>query len=241
MYSKAHVSKARDSKPQVATRRPLALTVSALALLALSACGMPGSPSPSGGSTPSGSSSSSPSATPTEEPEPVAATVVVTALTLRVIGDDGSTMADLPYFSTDASAAVEALRDALGAPTTSSIAASNCVYATTKYDWGGLILADPAATTAISGARFSVYLTTATTPGGVALQGPSTVTVGMTTATALAAAPGTAAIDYGSGFGAIPLEAGDSSAPMDAWGAVAYLNGGVVNAIDSPVYFYGEC
>jgi len=235
MFSKSHVS-----QPPTATgRRTLALAVSALALLVLSACGMPVSPSPttSGGSTPSESAS----ATPTEEPEPEAATVIATALTLRVIGDDGSTMADLSYFSTDVSAAIEALTDALGAPTTSSIAASNCVYATTKYDWGGLILADPAATTAISGARFSVYLTAAATPGGVALEGPSTVTVGMTTAAALAAAPGTAYIDYGSDFGAIPLEAGDSSAPLEAWGAVAYLHGGVVNSIDSPVYFYGEC
>ena len=230
------------TKPHTATsRRPLAFAVSALALLALSACGMPGA-TPSSSGSPSGSSSSSPSpsATPTEVPEPEAATVHVTALTVQVIGDDGSTMADLPYFSADVSTAVAALTEALGTPVTSSIAAGSCVYATTKYDWGGVILADPAATTAISGAHFSVYLTAAATPGGVVLEGPSGVTVGMTTATALAAA-GTEFIDYGSGFGAIPLDAGDSSPRDNAWGTVAYTNGGVVNAIDSPVYYFGEC
>ena len=230
------------TKPQLATRRrPLAIAVSALALLALSACGMPGSTPTSSGS-PSGSSSStpSPSATPTEVPAPEAATVHVSALTVQVIGDDGSTMVDLPYFTTDVSTAVEALTEALGAPVTSSIAAGSCVYATTKYDWGGVILADPAATTAIAGAHFSVYLTAAATPGGVVLEGPSAVTVGMTIAAAVAASGGEF-IDYGSGFGAIPLDAGDSSPHDNAWGAVAYTNGGVVNAIDSPVYYFGEC
>jgi hypothetical protein len=230
------------SKPQVSLRRPLALAVSALALLALSACGMPGPTPSSSGGTPSGTatSSPSPSATPTEEPAPEAATVHVTALTVQVIGDDGSTMADLPYFSADVSSAVAALTDALGAPVTSSVAASSCTYATTKYDWGGLILADPAATTAISGAHFSIYLTAPATPGGVRLEGPSAVTVGMATPDALAAA-GTEFIDYGSGFGAVTLDAGDSSARLDAWGTVAYTNGGVVNSIDSPVYYFGEC
>jgi len=85
-----------------------------------------------------------------------------------------------------------------------------------------------------------VYLTAAATPGGVVLEGPSAVTVGMTTATAVAASGGEF-IDYGSGFGAIPLDAGDSSPRDNAWGAVAYTNGGVVNAIDSPVYYFGEC
>jgi hypothetical protein len=231
----------------VATRRrPLALAVSAIALLALSACGMPGPAPSSSGPSPSGSSTStaspSPSATtPTEEPTPEAATVHVSALTVQVIGDDGSTIADLPFYEADASAAVTALTEALGAPVTSTVAASSCSYATTKYDWGGVILADPAATTAIAGAHFSIYLTAAATPGGVVLEGPSGVTVGMTSAAALAAVPGTAFIDYGSGFGAVPLDAGDSSSDLNAWGTVAYTNGGVINAIDSPVYYYGEC
>jgi hypothetical protein len=233
-------SKPQVSKPQL--RRPLAVAVSALALLALSACGMPGSsPSPSGSPGGSSSSSPSPSATPTEEPAPEAVTVHLTALTVTVIGDDGSTMADLPYYATDAATAVAALTEALGTPVTSSIAASSCTYATTKYDWGGIILADPAATTAVAGAHFSIYLTAAATPGGVILEGPSGVTVGMTTAAALAAAPGTSHVDLGSGFGEIPLDAGDSSSAINAWGTVAYTNGGVVNSIDSPVYHYGEC
>jgi len=231
------------SKPHVSRRRSLAAVVSALALLALSAC-VPGSPvpTPSGSPSPSVSSSSSPtpSESPTEEPEPEAQTVVISALTVRVIGDDGSTLVDVPYL-TDATAAVAALTEVLGSPATSSIPGSDCVFPTTKYDWGGLIIVDPATVTAVPSTRFSALLTGAMTTGGVALQGPFAVTVGMTKAAVLAAAPGTTFNDLGSGFGTIALDAGDASPAENAWGTVAYLNSGVVSGIDSPVYHHGEC
>jgi hypothetical protein len=229
------------------SKRPLGLSLAALTLLALSACG-PGTPpvgssSPTPSTIPSATAISTPTPTPTVTPAPEreAETVILTALTVVVLGDDGSTLADVAFATTTAADAVAALTDVLGAPTTSTVAEAYCVAATTKYDWGGLILTDPAAVTAAYGSLFSVLFTGSATTDGVGLQGPFAVAVGMTKAAVLAAAPGTTFNDRGSGFGTIALDAGDASPAENAWGTVAYLNSGIVSGIDSPVYHFGEC
>lgn len=210
-----------------------------MTLAVLTAC-TPTTPSPTpteATASPKPTASVEASATPTPTPEaPVAASVVISAASLRVLDAGGATIVDLP-FTGNGDAAATALAAALAAtPVATPVAAGNCARPGTTYDFGGLIIEGGGTITMAPSAAFSARATTATTAGGVAILGPAGVQAGQSLADVVAAIPSADDIDST----LLVLENSGGSGP-DVTGVLGYVNGGVLSVVGSPVYIFGDC
>jgi hypothetical protein len=208
-----------------------------MTLAVLTAC-TPTTPAPTpGATTPAPTASAAASATPTPTPvAPVAASVVISAASLRVLDAAGATIVDLP-FTGNGDAAAAALAEALAAtPVTTSAEASNCVRPGMVYDFGGLIIDGGGAITKAPSAEFTARATTATTAGGVAIVGPGGVQAGQSLAQVVAAIPSADDIDSS----LLVLEPLGGTGP-DVTGVLGYVFEDSLSIIGSPVYIFGDC
>lgn len=210
-----------------------------MTLAVLTAC-TPTTPTPSEATaSPKPTASVEASATPTPTPTPeaaVAATVVISAASLRVLDAGGATIVDLP-FTGNGDEAATALAEALAAtPVTTSADAGNCVRPGMVYDFGGLVIDAGGAITKAPSATFTARATTATTAGGVAIVGPGGVQAGQSLAQVVAAIPSADDIDSS----LLVLEALGGSGP-DVTGVLGYVFEDSLSIIGSPVYIFGDC
>lgn len=209
----------------------------AASLAVLTAC-TPTTPTPTpteSVTTPSATASAESTPTPTPV-APVAASVQISASSIRVVDTAGGTIVDLPFTGNGDDAAA-ALAEALAAtPVTSSADAGNCVRPGTVYDFGGLVIDGGGAITKAPTAAFSARATTATTAGGIAILGPAGVQAGQSLADVVAAIPSSDDIDST----LLVLESSGGSGP-DVTGVLGYVFEGSLSIIGSPVYIFGDC
>lgn len=219
------------------TSHGVAALLLTMTLAVLTACTPTPAPTPSATAAASPTASASVTPTPTPTPvAPVAASVVISAASLRVLDAGGATIIDLP-FTGNGDAAATALAQALAAtPVATPVAAGNCARAGTSYDFGGLVVEGSGTITMAPPAAFSARATTATTAGGVAIVGPAGVQAGQPFADVVAAIPSADDIDTT----LLVLENSGGSGP-DVTGVLGYVNGGVLSVIGSPVYIFGDC
>jgi hypothetical protein len=218
-------------------------------LFGVAACGGVGTPSPSTSGTPT--ATPTPTATATAPaggddespaPDPVeAAAVVVTGAGFRVVGDDGSTMAQGGY-DDDAATAAAALAHALGADpvvSTTTAVGSGCDADQTMYDFGGMVLRTPGYVGSVG--SIEVDVDGPATTGGVPIETVGGVRVGAGQASALAAlAPTVEVYALGPlvvGYDPVNPEAGE----FDRIGMLAEFDGGVLRRFIGIHYFYGDC
>ncbi len=231
----------------ISRRALLAVAVLPL-LLAVSACGGAGTPTPAptasstATATPTGTATPDDSGDETPTPDPVeAAAVVVTGAGLRVVGDDGSTMAEGGY-SDDAATVAALMADALGAdPVISSTTAvgTGCDADQTMYDFGGIVLRTPGYVGSVG--WIEVDVDGPATTGGVPIETIGGVRVGAPQAAALAALAPTVDL-YTLG----PLIVGydrinPEESEFDGIGMIADFDGGVLERFVGIHYFYGDC
>lgn len=231
------------------SRRPLLAFAILPILLAVAGCGGTGTPAPSPSSSATATPSPSATATPPVEgespapaPDPVeAAAIVVTGAGFRVVGDDGSTLAEGGY-DDDAAAVAARFADALGADpvvTTTTAVDTGCDADQTMYDFGGVVLRTPGYVGSVG--SIEVDVDGPATTDGVPIETVGGVRVGAAQASALAALAPTVEV-YALGPLVVGYERINPEADeFDGIGMLAEFDGGVLRRFIGIHYFYGDC
>jgi len=231
--------------------RPAAPVVAALALLALTACGIGGfpTPAPSGSSTasPSADESPTPEATPTQqqdvddEGDAAAAGVVVTGESLAVYAADGLQLFGTLYTG-EVEPVTDVLTELLGDPvvTTTLAEGSGCDADQTMYDYGGLLVRSPGFIGTVG--PWEVVVTAALTASGVPISTVGGQQIGATRA-AFEAAIGDEVVT-----GEFPPSAwlgfdiqNPEAAEFDWVGSLARFDSGTLVSFNTPFLLYADC
>lgn len=231
--------------------RPAVIVVATFALLALTACGTGGlpTPAPSGSSTasPAPDDSATPEASPTQQQDvdddgdTPAAGVVVTSESLAVYAADGLQLFGTLYAG-EAGPVTEVLTDLLGEPviTTTEAEGTGCDSDQTMYDYGGLLVRSPGFIGTVG--PWEVVVTAAATASGVPISTVGGQQVGATRA-AFEAAVGDEVLmgDYPPsvwmGFDILNPEASE----FDWVGSLARFDAGTLVGFNAPYLIYADC
>lgn len=205
------------------------LALCGLAMTGLAACATPGGaadPNPTV-TVPNTLHPTAPAPAPSTTPvAPTPAAIVVTSTSVSVVSTTGATLVDLPYTS-DGPTAVSDLAAAIGAaPVVTSVEESDCVRATTSYDWGSFRINSPAQGASHPGALFNIEVGAAA--GGLPVELPDGARVGDP------AAPLVAEGAHTTWDGLLLVDPQDG----DDWGVVVGVGvGDVINDFIAPYHY----
>lgn len=232
------------------SRRVLLVVATLPLLLAISACGGAGTPTPTPSASGTATATPSPTGSPTSDEDadetpaadPVeAATIVVNGAGVRVVGNDGSAMAEGGYDG-DAAALAALMANALGVdPVVSSTAAlgTGCDADQTMYDFGGIVLRTPGYVGSVGSIEIDVD--GPVTTGGVPIETLGGVRVGAPQAAALTALGPTVDV-YTLGPLIVGYDRLNPDEPeFDGIGMLAEFDGGELRRFVGIHYFYGDC
>jgi hypothetical protein len=200
--------------------------------------------------TPAPTSTTTPP-TSTPEPEPVhAAGVVVSAETISVVGDDGSTLAAFDYHQ-PTSEVVGGLAEYLGPPADSRVEYGSETPAATLHEWGGLQLFDTdIVEKGMYWSNHWVYLVDdetsglpLTTVGGIAVGDPLD-SIDMSTADTPVdyTSPEVGRVHRSFRVDRVPLPPGEGTGDAPDIGILVtgYVDDAIVNRIEAPASNYGH-
>lgn len=211
------------------------LLLSAIALVALTACGPGGGGGgPATAAPPVVKHPTAPASSPTPDRR-APAFIEVTAHSVGVGSASSEQLVNVPY-TTDVRTAAAALAAVIGAPTVIPVAATSCDAARSIYDWGGFQIQFDPYMTDIGGTQFVATVTAAHTTGGLEIDTQGQ-TVGTTLADVLAHVPGSVSGDRGEGHIEALLDPQESG----LWGVIVTFTGGVADGFHAPgVYLFGH-
>jgi hypothetical protein len=221
-----------------------AVPAALLVLLALTACGGGGTPTPApttpaAGDTPA--PTTPPTATPAEEMDADAAAIVVTGESLQVFDTDGVAIFGTLYLDDPASLAIQ-LGSLIGAPAVTSTTAegTGCDSDQRMYDYGGLLIRTPGFIGAA--APWEVVVTAWMTPRGLTISSVGGAGIGMDVAT-FAAEVGDEILLSEQGSSAwYGFDVQNPEAPeYEQIGVLARFEGGVLTQLNAPYLFYADC
>lgn len=169
-------------------------------------------------------------------------TVRIRTAGLELLSPDGTAIQTLPY-AQSATAAIEAVTDALGTPASEfSQGDGYCSADSTVLTWGGLRLVHEGTDTAAT--DWWVWLDGTGTPTATAVDGPGGVTLGQRVEDVRSAHPDapTESFNYqGITYDFIYLDASTSSGGTHEFAVEASAEDGVVVSMQAPVYVVGDC